>query len=110
MTLNRITSLLNGADIPKKRHRYKLAEVCGINYSAVAQWFNGETKEIDAKNLKAIADEFNVSVDYLMGTADKEIKEGSHLYALADKAIALGMEKQIEGLVQNFLDAVESKK
>lgn len=66
-TLKRIIALLDDRRVPVRQRRRTLEEITGVSYSGVSQWFSGSTKEIEYRNLKAIADHFNVSVSYLMG-------------------------------------------
>ena len=53
----------------KRVKRYVLSERCGLNSDAIRRYELGTAKPtMDA--LKSIADEFGVSVDYLMGRTD----------------------------------------
>lgn len=53
----------------KRLKRYVLSERCGLNSDAIRRYELGTAKPtMDA--LKSIADEFGVSVDYLMGRTD----------------------------------------
>lgn len=56
----------------RERDRLKrcvLAELCGLNYNAIKRYETGRAKPtMDA--LVAIADYFEVSVDYLIGRSD----------------------------------------
>lgn len=53
----------------KRLKRYVLSERCGLNSDAIRRYELGTAKPtMDA--LKNIADEFGVSVDYLMGRTD----------------------------------------
>ncbi len=50
--------------------QYRLAEVLGVSQSAVGLWESGK-REPNFKTLCAIADFFSVSVDQLLGRADR---------------------------------------
>lgn len=53
----------------KRLKRYVLSERCGLNSDAIRRYELGTAKPtMDA--MKSIADEFGVSVDYLMGRTD----------------------------------------
>lgn len=56
----------------RERNRLKqcvLAELCGLDYNAIKRYETGKTKPtMDA--LVAIADYFEVSIDYLIGRSD----------------------------------------
>lgn len=53
----------------KRLKRYVLSERCGLHLDAIRRYETGESKPtMDA--LESIADEFGVTVDYLMGRTD----------------------------------------
>lgn len=54
----------------KRISRRVLSELCGLNSDAVRRYERGET-EPTLHSLVAIADFFEVSVDYLAGRSDK---------------------------------------
>ncbi len=54
----------------KRISRRVLSELCGLNPDAVRRYERGET-EPTAHSLVAIADFFEVSVDYLLGRCEK---------------------------------------
>ena len=49
--------------------RYVLSELCGLNYQAVRRYERGEVSPT-LDSLIAIADFFEVSLDYLVGRSD----------------------------------------
>ena len=55
----RIESLLKQNGVPAREVRRKLADICGISYQAVSQWFSGSTKNIESAHLAKIAKEYN---------------------------------------------------
>lgn len=61
----RFRNLIAGKEVSK----YKIAHLCGVTYSTVWRWENGQ-KEPKGKHYAYIADYFGVSVDFLMGRTD----------------------------------------
>lgn len=55
----------------KRIRRYILSEICGLHHDAVRRYENGEAVP-DLASLIAIADFFEVSLDYLTGRADRK--------------------------------------
>jgi len=53
----------------QRRKQYVVSELCGLNRSTIRRYERGEM-EPSAKALEAIADYFEVSVDYLLGRTD----------------------------------------
>ncbi|MGN1348145.1 MAG: helix-turn-helix domain-containing protein [Acutalibacteraceae bacterium] len=53
----------------KKLSQLKLAMELGMNQNSISRYENGE-READYKTLIAIADYFNVSIDYLLERTD----------------------------------------
>lgn len=53
-----------------------LAKLVGVELEAVVQWENGDS-EPPLKDLAAISDALNVSVDYLVGKAEPQIEPGA---------------------------------
>jgi transcriptional regulator with XRE-family HTH domain len=49
-----------------RKIRRALANVCGITYQAVSQWFDDQTKRISPEYLAKIADEYGTSTDWLI--------------------------------------------
>lgn len=109
-TLERIVGLLKDNDIKKGRQRYELAEICDISYSAVSQWYSGETKEIDYRNLKSIADRFGVTIDYLTGKDDHCVSEPPAIYEILDRVVELGGGPQAEAVLRGLQEVLEEKK
>ena len=54
----------------KKRSRRTTSELCGLHPDAFRRYERGESKP-DVESLEAIADYFDVTVDYLLGRAEK---------------------------------------
>lgn len=65
-TPERIEILLDACNVPKRKQRQALADVCGIKHQAVRQWFTGDTNNIAAENLYKIAKRFSSSVEWLV--------------------------------------------
>ena len=76
-TMQRIVELLDKDGVEKRQYRRKLEDITGVSYSGISQWFTGETKDINYLHLKAIADYYKVTAEYLM-CIDEE-KESSQL-------------------------------
>lgn len=53
----------------ERRKQYVLSELCGLNQNAIRRYEKGEV-EPGARALTAIADHFDVSVDYLLGRTE----------------------------------------
>lgn len=53
----------------QRRKQYVVSELCGFNRSSIRRYERGEM-EPTAKALEAIADYFDVSVDYLLGRTE----------------------------------------
>lgn len=53
----------------QRRKQYAIAECCGISHRTLRRYETGE-KEPSVESLKAIADYFEVSMDYLCGRTD----------------------------------------
>lgn len=53
----------------QRRKQYIVSELCGLNRSAIRRYERGERKP-GADELTAIADYFEVSVDYLLGRTE----------------------------------------
>lgn len=60
----------------RKMSQKELAEQFNINQNTVSRWENGD-RQIDLVTLKALADFFNVSIDYLLGVETKNISDKS---------------------------------
>lgn len=53
----------------QRRKQYVVSELCGLNRSTIRRYERGEM-EPSAEALSAIADYFEVSIDYLLGRTD----------------------------------------
>ncbi len=58
----------------KNISQLKLAMDLGINQNTVSRYETGE-READYKTLIALADYFNVSIDYLLGRTDDHVSD-----------------------------------
>jgi transcriptional regulator with XRE-family HTH domain len=59
----------------RKISRYRLSKETGIPYTTLTQILKGRTKDPQISALEAIADYFNVTVDYLIGESISSIVE-----------------------------------
>lgn len=55
----------------QRRKQYVVSELCGLNRSTIRRYERGEM-EPSAEALSAIADYFEVSIDYLLGRTDNQ--------------------------------------
>lgn len=64
--------LSNLVALRKKRNMTQkaLAKQFNVNQNTISRWENGD-RQIDLVTLKALANFFNVSIDYLLGTENK---------------------------------------
>ncbi len=62
---------LNELRTEKNITQFKLAMDLGMNQNAISRYETGE-READYKTLIALADYFNVSIDYLLERTDKK--------------------------------------
>ena len=63
--MNKINSLRQEKDLTLK----ELAYILGVSEATVSRWENGKS-EIRGKNLRKLADFFDVSESYLLGYSD----------------------------------------
>ena len=75
-TAERIKKLLKDAGVPERKVRRTLADLCGISYQAVKEWFDGSTRRISPEYLVLIADEYGSSVEYLISGAGAPYRDG----------------------------------
>lgn len=68
-TLNEFPERLRKLREERRIKRYILSQRCGLHSDAIRRYERGEA-EPDIKSLIAIANFFEVSLDYLMGRAD----------------------------------------
>lgn len=74
-TAERILKLLKDAGVPERKIRRTLADLCGISYQAVKEWFDGSTRRISPEYLALIADAYGTTLEYLVsgtGTPNTE--------------------------------------
>lgn len=75
--------------VPVRKRRSTIMSICNITKSAVQQWYDGTTKNIEYKNLKALADRFDTTVEHLTGSDVQQISESEalnrRLFALWDQ-------------------------
>lgn len=65
---DRITALVRARkpEVGARGFKRDIATTCGVSYEAVRQWFAGDTGNIKNENLKAIADGYDTTVDWLL--------------------------------------------
>jgi|DEB0MinimDraft_6_1074348.scaffolds.fasta_scaffold19868_3 transcriptional regulator with XRE-family HTH domain len=110
-TLKRIVGLLSKDGIESRQYRRKLESITGVSYSAVSQWFNGDTKEIEYKNLKSIADYYQVDVDYLLGDSKSpDSTKDARLSSLVAQCKLLGIGDIAADQLETLLKAAQANK
>lgn len=57
---------MRDAGVPEREIRRTLADLCGVRYQAVQQWFSGDTKKISPEHLAVIAKHYKVSLMWLI--------------------------------------------
>lgn len=62
----RVLELVRAQGVPERKIRRELAEVCGIAYQSVYDWFTGKTKIIEAEHLARIARRYDGNLEYLV--------------------------------------------
>ena len=62
---NRLTDLLKENNLSKRAFAAKI----GVSATSVSDWTNGKVQPT-AENIYSIAEQFNVSADYLLGLED----------------------------------------
>lgn len=60
----------------RKMSQKALAEQFNVNQNTISRWENGD-RQIDLVTLKALADFFNVSIDYLLGVENENSSDKS---------------------------------
>jgi transcriptional regulator with XRE-family HTH domain len=103
-TASRIRQLLLARGIQERAIRRELAELCGISFSAVAQWFDGNTKEITPKYLAKIAARWGTTMEWLVtgkGTMDANAPAIAVEIEL-DRLIGALFERQGEFTAEHF--------
>lgn len=73
--IERIQHLLAERGVKPRSIKPTLAKVCGISYEAVRQWFAGDTANIRNENLMAIAEKYEVTVDWLLSGTKQQLSE-----------------------------------
>ena len=65
---DRITALVlaRKPEVGARGFKRDIATTCGVSYEAVRQWFAGDTGNIKNENLKAIAEGYDTTVDWLL--------------------------------------------
>lgn len=64
--IDRIKQLMAQENIPPRQIKPAIANICGVSYQAVNQWFSNEVANIRIEHLVAIARYLNVTVDWLV--------------------------------------------
>lgn len=63
---DRVLALLKARGVADRRIKPVLAEVCGIKYQSVQQWFSGASKSIQAEHLAKIALHWHANLAWLV--------------------------------------------
>jgi len=111
--LNSLDELAKRNNIGFRNRKTYFADVCGLKYSAVAQWYGtgGKTKNIRTENLNKLAKHFKVSLDAIVtGNLDEELEANSNLDIQLKRLKNSGLQDQGASLLENFLDTVLSTK
>lgn len=96
---DRIKEVALAAGVPERRLKRVLADLCGVTYQAVAQWFDGQTNRISPEYLSKIAKEYGVTIEYLVNGSGKQGRVGRQFGTAAERA-----EKLIASLEGDDLD------
>lgn len=88
-TADRIKEIVLAAGVPERRLKRVLADLCGVTYQAVAQWFDGQTNRISPEYLSKIADEYGVTMEYLVNGAGKKGRVGRQAGTASERATKL---------------------
>lgn len=64
--IDRIKQLMAKENVPPRQIKPAIANICGVSYQAVNQWFSNEVANIRIEHLVAIARYLNVTVDWLV--------------------------------------------
>jgi transcriptional regulator with XRE-family HTH domain len=102
-TADRIKDIVLAAGIPERRLKRVLADLCGITYQAVAQWFDGQTNRISPEYLSKIADEYGVTMEYLVkgvGKQGRVVRSGGTASDRAKKLLASLEEEDLNRWLQ----------
>lgn len=102
-----IDELFDKDNVPPKKRKPLLADICGISYQAVKAWYDGKSVSISYANLAKIADYFGVSVAYLNG--EKE-DNNTRIILLMKKFRELGIEEIAVSQLENLLKAFQASK
>lgn len=110
----RIGDVIKQARIQKGYTQEELAELVGVQKSAVAKWENGRVSEIKRSNLYGLAQALGISPTSLVGDSEADKKEKP---TAADDGLSDEMKKLIERIkmlppdkVQMLLQVAESIK
>lgn len=64
--IDRIKRIMAEAGVPPRQIKPSIANICGVSYQAVNQWFSGEVANIRIEHLVEIARYLKVSLDWLV--------------------------------------------
>lgn len=90
----RISDLCNGNHITQK----ELAKRIGISAPQLSRIVSGETKTVNSEILIAVANEFKVSTDYILGLSNISVRKS---YDISEIGLS---EKTVRGLVTGTVD------
>jgi transcriptional regulator with XRE-family HTH domain len=100
---DRIKEVALASGVPERRLKRVLADLCGVTYQAVAQWFDGQTNRISPEYLSKIANEYGVSMEYLVNGTGKQgrvVRQASTASERAERLIASLEEEDLNRWLQ----------
>jgi len=88
-----------------------LANTCGVSYEAVRQWFAGDTANIKNENLRAIAEGYDTTVDWLLSGKGEPPRRTAALKAAVEptKSAADMVQQMLAKHGKNLSDAARQK-
>lgn len=109
--VNMFANILKTLRIENKLSQEELAKKIGSNQRQISKWENGII-EPNINQLKAIADEFQISTDYLIGRSDDSgiINTNANLAPMENDVLTLfrKLSKQDQFKALGFLQALAS--
>lgn len=99
-----IGKIIKSARINKKFTQEQLADMVGVQKSAVAKWENGRVSEIKRSNLKKLAEALEIDPILLLDDVDEYIKES------ATEIADLFFDAEIMDMMELYISFNDSKK